>query len=324
MTLARLSLKLGRIIAAVVLCVFAYVLAGSVMNAMAGPLTQRGRMIDIGGRRLRLVCAGPAATTKPIVILEAGAFGFAADWGVVQDQLAARGIRSCAYDRAGMGFSDQSHLPRDGVNIAMDLEKLLAAADIPGPYVLCGHSMGGLRLRQYAGRNPDKVVGIVLVDAATPEALDDPMMRGFVDKFAKASNWAGVGASLGLFGPLAGTGLGNKIGLTGEAAREKRHYFASGRHNRVSAQEVSMWPAASDQAKAAPPFRPQWPVAVITAGGGVETPGSRKAVQAAPARAAEHGYVDHVAGAGHNTLLGPYADHIVKGVEFVMANAAKG
>ena len=320
---ARASLKLARITAGLGLCLLVYIAMGGAMIAAAGPLTPRGEMIDIGGRRLRIVCQGPQAPREPIVILEAGAFGFAADWGVVQDKLAAQGVRSCAYDRAGLGFSDPSPAPRDGLNIASDLEKLLTAARIPGPYVLAGHSMGGLRLRQFAARNPDKVVGLVLVDAVTPEALDDPATRQFVSHFAGASNMAGISASLGLFKPLAGTGLGDKIGLTGEAKREKQRFFASGRHNRVAAQEVALWPTASEQAKAAAPFDPDWPVAVITAGGLSPEVSRRKATQAAPAEASRHGYIDHVEGAGHNTLLGVgFADHIVKGVDFVMAAAA--
>ena len=292
------------------------------MIASAGPLPKRGEMVDVGGRRMRIVCMGPATSDKPMIILEAGAFGLAADFGTVQDQLSAKGLRSCAYDRAGMGFSDSSPEPRDGIAIASDLEKLLAAARIPGPYVMVGHSMAGLRLREFNGRNPGKVVGVVLVDAATPEALQDPQTRQFVGHFSSASKWAGIGASAGLFTPLMESGLGNKIGLTGEAEREKRHFFASGRHNRTAAQEVALWPQASDQAAATPPFAPEIPVAVITAGAAGDYNAARKAMQAAPATAARHGYVDHVAGAGHNTVLGPmYADHIIRGVEFVLANA---
>jgi pimeloyl-ACP methyl ester carboxylesterase len=322
MTPARAFLTLTRITAALGLCLFVYIILGNLMIAAAGPLSPRGRMIDIGGRRLRIVCAGPETSAKPTVILEAGAFGFAADFGVVQDRLAAQGIRSCAYDRAGLGFSDPSPLPRDGVNIELDLEKLLAAAQVPPPYVLLGHSMGGLRLRQYAARNPDKVVGLVLVDAVTPQMLGEPQMKQFVGAFTKASSLAGVGATLGLFKPLVGTRLADKISLTGEAKREKQRFFASGRHNRVAAQEVALWPLASQQAGATAPFDPDWPVAVVTAGGlppGASNP--RKTMQAAPAAASRHGYVDHVEGAGHNTLLGTgFADHIVRGVDFVMAN----
>jgi pimeloyl-ACP methyl ester carboxylesterase len=320
MTFARPSLKLSRITAGLVVCFVAFVALGGAMTALAGQPKPRGQMIDIGGRRLRIVCQGPQ-TGRPVVILEAGAFGFAADFGVVQDALAVGGIRSCAYDRAGMGFSDPSPEPRDGVAIAGDLDKLLTAARIPGPYVLAGHSMAGLRLRQFAARRSHEVVGVVLIDAATPESITNPDLNRFVGQFAAASRWAAVGASLGLFHPIAGMDVGNKIGLTGDAEREKRWAFANGRHNRTAAAEVSLWPAAARQAAATPPFDPDWPVAVITAGGVSEGDSARKAMQAAPATASRHGYVDHVQGAGHNTLLGPqYADHIVKGVQYVLAN----
>ncbi|MGZ3399001.1 MAG: alpha/beta fold hydrolase [Caulobacteraceae bacterium] len=310
-----------RLIAGLVLAVLVYVAFGGVMIAAAGPLPHRGEMIDVGGRRMRIVCMGPKDTDKPTIILEAGAFGFAADFGTVQDQLTAKGLKNCAYDRAGMGYSDPSPDPRDGVAIAEDLEKLLAAARIAPPYVLVGHSLAGLRLREFAGRNPGEVAGVVLVDATTPEALQDPGTREFVGHFATASRWAGIGASAGVFAPLMGTGMANKIGLTGEAEREKRHFFANGRHNRTAAAEVTLWPKASEQAAATPPFRPEIPVAVITAGAAGGWNAGRKATQAAPANASAHGYVDHVAGAGHNTLLGPlYADHIVRGVDFVLAN----
>jgi pimeloyl-ACP methyl ester carboxylesterase len=280
-------------------------------------------MIDIGGRRLRLVRRGPQTSARPVVVLESGAFGFSADWGVVQEQLAALGLRSCAYDRAGLGFSDPSPEPRDGLAIAEDLEKLLAAAGIPGPYLLVGHSMAGLRLRQFAGRNPGQVIGLALVDATTPEAMDDPTARQFVRHFATASKAAALLAALGVLKPLAGSSLGDKIGLTGAAQAEKRRVFAMTRHNRVSAQEVVLWPKAAEQARAAAPFNPDWPVAVITAGAVHAAYGpSWKAVQAAPARASRHGYIDNVEGASHAGLLGTaHADRIVKGVQFVMAAA---
>lgn len=290
------------------------------MIATAGPLPSRGEMVDVGGRRMRIVCMGPKDSGKPTIVLEAGAFGFAADFGVVQDKLAAKGLRSCAYDRAGMGYSDPSPEPRDGVAIAEDLEKLLAAAHIDPPYVMVGHSMAGLRLREFAGRNPGKVAGVVLVDATTADALKDPATREFVGHFATASKWAGVGASMGLFTPLMGSGLANKIGLTGVAEREKRHFFADGRHNRTSAEEVALWPKSAEEAAAVPPYPHDMPVAVVTAGGVAGFNAGRKAMQSAPADASAHGYVDHVEGAGHNTLLGPlYADHIVGGVEFVLS-----
>lgn len=314
-----------RVLASIVLALIAYVAVGGAMTAFDGAPKPRGQLYDIGGgRRLHMVCAGPAKADGPTVLLEAGAFGFSADWGVVQDKLAAAGIRSCAYDRAGLGFSDPGPKPRDGLNVEDDLEKLLAAAGEKGPFILCGHSMAGLRLRLFAARNPALVKGVVLVDATTPEAMDNKVMRQFVSTFSNLSGLAAWGAGTGLFKPLVNTSFGDKIGLTGAAQAEKRWAFADGRHNYWAAEEVRDWPLAAGQARAAGAFPPELPVAVITAG--AEAPGGPrsafKAIQSAPATASRHGYVEHVAGAAHATLLGvSFADAIVRGVQHVRAAA---
>ncbi len=307
---------LGRGFAGVTLLLVSYVAVGGVMSASGAP-RPRGHMVEIeSGRSLRLVCEGPKSV-RPVVWLEAGAFGFAADWGATQAALTEAGWRSCAYDRAGMGYSPPGPGPRDGLAIVSDFEKLVAASGEPGPYILVGHSMAGLRLREYAGRNPSKIAGLVLVDAATPEAADSPRLRGFIKAFAAASRWAARGASLGLYKPLIHTGLGDKIGLPKQAGDEKRWAFANGRHNRTAADEVALWPQASVQAAAQPPFDPAWPVAVITAGPMMGRE-AWKEIQAAPARASRHGLVDHVEAASHTRLLGQgFADHIVRAVAFV-------
>jgi pimeloyl-ACP methyl ester carboxylesterase len=312
---------LGRGFAGVVVFFVSYIAVGGVMSAKGAP-RPRGEMVQIEpGRSLRLVCEGPR-NARPVVWLEAGAFGFAADWGATQEALTAAGFRSCAYDRAGMGYSPVGPAPRDGLAIVSDFEKLVAASGEPGPYILVGHSMAGLRLRQYAGRNPDKIEGLVLVDAATPEAADNPRLQGFIKAFASASRWAARGASIGLYKPLVRTGLGDKIGLPKQAGDEKRWAFANGRHNRTSADEVALWPQASQQAGQQPPYDPAWPVAVVTAGP-VKGRESWKEIQAAPARTSRHGMVDNVEAATHTRLLGHgFADHIVKAVAFV-ADAGK-
>jgi pimeloyl-ACP methyl ester carboxylesterase len=308
----------GRALAAFTLLFVSFVATGGVMAA-AGHKAPRGVQVDIGdGRTLRLVCEGEAThADRPTVWLEAGAFGFAADWGATQDALAAAGWRACAYDRAGMGYSPKGPSPRDGLAIVSDFEKLVAASGEKGPFILVGHSMAGLRLREYAGRNPSQVAGLVLVDAATPEMAQQRRAEGFIKAFASASRWAARGASLGLFKPLVYTRMGDKIGLPPDAKAEKRWAFANGRHNRVSADEVEQWAQASDQAAQQPPYNPDWPVAVVTAGPrkGRE---QWKDFQAGPARASHHGYVDHVEKATHTRLLGgEFADHIVRAVEFV-------
>lgn len=296
---------------------------GDAMSAAAATLPPRGQMVDIGGRRLRMVCAGPdrGDSAKPTVLLEAGAFGFSADWAVVQDRLADEGVRSCAYDRAGLGWSDPGPAPRDGLAVVADLEALLKASGEPGPFVLAGHSMAGLRLRLFAARNPSLVAGVVLVDAATPEDMDDPHTRQYVRAFAGVSRAVAFIASFGLLQPIKTTPFADKIGLPPDAKAEKQEMFASARHNRVADEEVDTWPATARQAREAGQYDPAWPVAVITAERGDGA--AWKPQHETAALASEHGYMEEVKGSDHASLLGlRFADHIVRGIGFVIDAAA--
>ena len=308
---------LTRGLAIILLALAAFIALGAAALAVSGPLPMRGTMVDIGGRRLHLICVGPKGPA-PTVLFEPGAFGLSADFAVVQDKVAAQGLHTCAYDRAGMGLSDPGPAPRDSAAIVADLEKLLAAAHEDGPFVLVGHSMAGLHLHLFATRNPTKVAGLVLVDATTPEATDIPQVRQFVGAFTRASKLASLGAQTGLYAPLSFTWFGDKIGLTPVASKEKRRAFASPRHNRWAAAEVSQWLASADEAKAGGTLDPDWPVAVVTAGASHGRLGWKER-QAAPARASRHGYFENVEDAGHATLLGvKHADAVVRGVDHVL------
>ncbi|WP_369058556.1 alpha/beta fold hydrolase [Caulobacter sp. 73W] len=312
-----------RAVSCLVLAFVAWIALGGAMS-IAAP-QPRGKFYDVGGRKMRLVCEGPS-TASPTVLLEAGAFGFAADWGAVQEALTAEGIRSCAYDRAGMGFSDPNPSPLTGGSALADLEKLLDAAGEKGPFVLVGHSMAGLRMPQFAGARPEQVRGVVFVDASPPPPkVDNAMLERnsrFAKRFTVMSRWAARGAALGLYKPLKGTRLADKIGLPPEASAEKRWAFANAGHNRAAAREIAGWRPLVMQSMEAPPFPKDWPVAVVTAGGATPERAERKKSQAGPADRSEHGYVRHVDGAGHNTLLGrTYAHEIVTAVKFVIENA---
>jgi pimeloyl-ACP methyl ester carboxylesterase len=80
----------------------------------------------------------------------------------------ARDSRVCVYDRAGRGWSDAANGPHDAVQTAADLHTLLDRAHIPGPYVLAGHSFGGLYILTFAATYPDQVAGMVLLDSTGP------------------------------------------------------------------------------------------------------------------------------------------------------------
>jgi pimeloyl-ACP methyl ester carboxylesterase len=146
-------------------------LLGAVYQAVAAGNDQRaypppGQLVEVGGYRLHLYCTGEGG---PTVILEALFPGTVSNWAWIQPEI-ARGTRVCSYDRAGLGWSDRGPEPRDARHHAQELHTLLANANVPGPYVLVGHSLGGLTVRMFAELYPDEVAGMVLVEATNPDA----------------------------------------------------------------------------------------------------------------------------------------------------------
>jgi pimeloyl-ACP methyl ester carboxylesterase len=123
-----------------------------------------GQLIDVGGHRLHLYCTGSGS---PTVVLEPGHGASSSDFAWIAPAV-ARNTRVCVYDRAGRGWSDATDGPQDGAHIAADLHTLLERAHVPGPYVLAGHSFGGLYIRSFAAQFPDQVAGMVLLDSTAP------------------------------------------------------------------------------------------------------------------------------------------------------------
>jgi pimeloyl-ACP methyl ester carboxylesterase len=143
---------------------------GTVYQAIATQIDRRtypppSKMVDVGTHRLHINCVGDGS---PTVILEAASLGMSAHWVRVQQQL-SQTTRVCAYDRAGLGWSEAGPEPRDARQISSELHSLLKGAGIQGPYVLVGHSYGGLYARMYADRYPADVAGMVLIDSSHPE-----------------------------------------------------------------------------------------------------------------------------------------------------------
>jgi pimeloyl-ACP methyl ester carboxylesterase len=124
-----------------------------------------GRLVSLGTHRLHLRCAGSGT---PAVVFDAALGGSSLSWTYVQPAVAAF-TAACVYDRAGFGWSDAGPMPRTAQRLAAELHTLLADGGIAPPYVLVGHSFGGLVMRAYASSHPENVAGFVFVDPAHPE-----------------------------------------------------------------------------------------------------------------------------------------------------------
>lgn len=151
----------GRLLAAIVLLATPAAAQTDLLAAYATPQT----LVTLpDGRKLHFHCSGLGG---PLVILDGGWGASALTWRSVQPKVASM-TRVCAMDRAGMGFSSPGPLPRDTASIVDDLHAALKTPDLPGPYILVGHSLGGMDMRLYASRHPEQVAGMVLVDPANP------------------------------------------------------------------------------------------------------------------------------------------------------------
>jgi pimeloyl-ACP methyl ester carboxylesterase len=160
-----------RILIGLVVAVIALAVTGVSYQAIATQIDRHdyppaGQLVDVGGYKMHIFCTGEGA---PTVILDALFPGTVSNWAWVQPEI-AKTTRVCAYDQAGLGWSDTGPEPRDAKQRARELHTLLARAAIPGPYVLVGHSLGGLSVRMFADQYPDQVAGVALIEASDPDA----------------------------------------------------------------------------------------------------------------------------------------------------------
>lgn len=138
-----------------------------------------GDFFLVDGRQMHIFCSGIGS---PTIIIEAGLGSDWLGWQGVQPQLSQRS-RVCTYDRSGLGWSEPRPGKRDAEAIAQQLHTLLDEAGMAGPIILVGHSAGGLNIREYDREFPDNVVGVVLVDSASPQEFDElPGFRASYDE----------------------------------------------------------------------------------------------------------------------------------------------
>ncbi|HEX2573533.1 MAG TPA: alpha/beta hydrolase [Polyangia bacterium] len=157
--------RIGRWLARIGLGIVALGIVGALYEGIAGwrdarRYQPRGTLVDIGGRRLHLYCIGEGS---PTVLLQSGYTDWSLGWSTVQPEI-AKFARVCSYDRPGLGDSDPSPDAGSTARLVEDLHTLLDKAHVPPPYVLVGHSAGGMYQRLFAAAHPETVAGMVLVD----------------------------------------------------------------------------------------------------------------------------------------------------------------
>ncbi len=234
-----------------------------------------GQMVDVGGYRLLIQCVGSGS---PTVVLDAGLGGTSLDWALVQPQIGQK-TRVCAYDRAGMGWSESGPAPRTPEQNARELHTLLTNAGIEGPYVLVGHSLAGKNVRLFAAMYPDQVAGMVLVDARSEyvDARTSPAeARGFKNLYAFLANVYKVARGVGLMrftganvvgAPTLSTETRTAMALIAYAPRSQDAGTAEAFQREASDAQLAAAPSLGDRplvvlaSEANMTSEPNWPAA---------------------------------------------------------------
>jgi pimeloyl-ACP methyl ester carboxylesterase len=250
-----------------------YQTLGAAADARAYPMP--GQLIDVGGHSLHLSCTGSGS---PTVVLQPGAGEMSSNHGWIAPAV-ARDTRVCVYDRAGRGWSEPAGTAQDATQIAADLHTLLQRGGVPGPYVLAGHSFGGLYVLTFAAMYPDEVAGMVLIDSTAPAdkpATTSPAGAGSYDILGRASALIATSARLGLgrlYAPFEAAGLPQ------QSREEVRSNIASPINLRSTIDEYIQANTSMEEAASLGDFADK-PLAVLTAGIGndIQHQASQKAL----------------------------------------------
>lgn len=221
---------------------------------------------DFGGVRLNLDCQGAGS---PTVVLDSGLGVPGIGWNRVQDG-AAKFARVCWYDRAGYGWSDGSSVPRTSLEIAKELEALLAAAGEKGPFVLVGHSFGGFNVRVFNGKYPNEVAGMVLVDASheDQESRMPPAFQATMKKETESLKRQQMLAPLLLrFGVarFMQRNEGEEPGISRDFGRELVYLQLQRKFLTATISEISLFSESADEVRSSGNLGDK-PLVVLTAG----------------------------------------------------------
>jgi pimeloyl-ACP methyl ester carboxylesterase len=136
-------------------------------NSDFEPFQPPGRFINLGLHVMYIDCIGE---NSPTVLIDVGLGDSSANWMKIAKKL-SKNVRTCLYDRAGYGWSDPGPGTRTTAQIVHELNMLLEFAEVPGPYIVVGHSFGGFTARYFASKYPEKTAGAVLIDSSHPDQI---------------------------------------------------------------------------------------------------------------------------------------------------------
>jgi pimeloyl-ACP methyl ester carboxylesterase len=214
-----------------------------------------GELVDVGGHRLHINCTG---TGSPTVVIVAGAGDWSTTWGGYVQPEVAKTTRVCTYDRAGLGWSEAAPLPSDVAQFARELHTLLQNANVPGPYVMVGHSLGGFVVRVFVHDYASEVSGVVLIDSMNPEQVTQSLSNSLARRYSLQAVLArfGVGRLLVKLPAIAPSMPPN----------EEAYYplYIRPQSLQASANEYQTLPASASQAAAVKTFG-DLPLIVLTA-----------------------------------------------------------
>jgi len=291
-------------IAALALTIVAAVSAGVLYQSRAAAKDRRnfpppGRLVSVGGLRMHLVVSGKRHGQEPTVVLETGLGSMSSAWGWVQPEV-AKFARVVSYDRAGLGWSEADPQPPSGERAARRLHDLLQASGIEGPYLLVGHSMGGLLVRLFNDFYPEEVAGIVLLDPCHPDqqlrsrALREHMAAGF--RMLKTV------PLLARIGFVRATDYLDEQsrGLPPKQVAEARVFLCSYDHLKTTNDDAANWDCLCAQVRRTRKLEGK-PLTVLTAGRGMKA--GALELQQELARLSSRGKQLVVQGADHVTLV---------------------
>ncbi|MGH3116194.1 MAG: alpha/beta fold hydrolase [Gaiellales bacterium] len=217
-----------------------------------------GRLVDVGGHKLHINCTGSGS---PTVVLEPGLGEPSTAMAWIAPAVATT-TRVCVYDRAGRGWSQSADKPLDGVQTASDLHTLLERAGEHGPFVMAGHSAGGIYVLNYARLYPDDVAGVVLLDSMHPEQYTRiASWPAFYEMFRRVSAVLPPLSRFGVGRVIYGSAYGD---LPAAARDQQRAFWSTPRHGRSVRDEFSEIRTAMNQARSLATLGSR-PLAVITA-----------------------------------------------------------